>query len=171
MSRYFIDTEFAETGDISDTPTIDLISIAIVCDDGREYYAESLEYDVENCNKWVEDNVLPRLGKGDAKERSVIALDIINFVGSDPAPEFWGYYADYDWVALCWLYGCMVDLPTHFPMFCMDLQQWWVQLGSLNIKPPQPEDEHHALADARWNHQLWKVLEAQQQLVASWRQC
>ncbi len=118
----------------------------------------------------MEDNVLPRLGQVVAKERAVSALDIINFIGSDPAPEFWGYYADYDWVALCWLYGGMVDLPTHFPMFCMDLHQWWVQLGSRNIKPPQ-SFEHHALTDARWNHQLWKVLEAQRLLNASWRQC
>ncbi len=168
--RYFLDLEFGETGDKPGSPTIDLISIAIVCEDGREYYAESSEYDKRNFNNWVKDNVLPRLGSIKAKDRDVISLDIIRFIGSDAAPEFWGYYCAYDWVTLCWLYGCMVDLPTNFPMVCMDLQQWWIQLGRPDIKPPQPDNQHLALADARWNAQFWKVLEAQRLLVASWRQ-
>ena len=33
------------------------------------------------------------------------------------------YYADYDWVALCQLYGRMLDLPGRWPMFCRDLKQ------------------------------------------------
>ena len=38
-------------------------------------------------------------------------------------PVFYAYYADYDWVVFCWLFGRMIDLPKGFPMYCNDLQQ------------------------------------------------
>mgnify|MGYP007132577418 CR=1 FL=1 len=38
--RYFLDTEFQEDGE-----TIRLISLALVADDGREFYAQAAEYD------------------------------------------------------------------------------------------------------------------------------
>jgi len=38
-------------------------------------------------------------------------------------PEFYGYYADYDWVVLSQLYGKMINLPKYFPMYCRDLKQ------------------------------------------------
>ena len=56
MTRYFFDTEFIEDG-----RTIDLISIGIVSSDGREYYAQSCEFDVNAANQWVWDNVYPHL--------------------------------------------------------------------------------------------------------------
>lgn len=159
--KYFIDTEFAETGgDL--TPTIDLISIAIVCEDGREYYAESKEFNTDHCNDWVRAHVLPKLGPPLSREgRDTIAKDIISFIEADRTdelPEFWGYYCDYDWVVFCWLYGNMADLPECFPMLCMDLEQWYRQLGCPDVKPPQPRDEHNAMADARWNRELWHAL-------------
>lgn len=40
-----------------------------------------------------------------------------------PTPEFYAYYADYDWVVFCWLFGRMIDLPKGFPMYCKDLKQ------------------------------------------------
>lgn len=41
----------------------------------------------------------------------------------DVTPTFYAYYADYDWVAFCWLFGNMMDLPKGFPMYCNDLKQ------------------------------------------------
>lgn len=54
--RYWLDTEFIEDG-----VTIDLISIGIVCDDGREYYACNDECNLFKANQWVKDNVLIHL--------------------------------------------------------------------------------------------------------------
>jgi hypothetical protein len=45
--KYFLDTEFAETGG-TENPTIDLISLGIVAEDGREYYAESSQFNEHN---------------------------------------------------------------------------------------------------------------------------
>ena len=54
--RYFYDTEFIDNGRI-----IDLISIGVVAEDGREYYAVSIEFDPESAGRWVRTNVLPKL--------------------------------------------------------------------------------------------------------------
>jgi len=59
----------------------------------------------------------------------------------------------------CWLFGSMLDLPPHFPMLCMDLKQWMVQLGAPDtVKPDKSEAEHNALEDARWNLRLHRRL-------------
>ncbi len=54
--RFFYDTEFIEDG-----TTIDLVSIGIVGEDGREFYAVSTEFDPDRAGKWVRANVLPKL--------------------------------------------------------------------------------------------------------------
>lgn len=169
--RYFIDTEFHEQ-----PHTIELISIAVVAEDGREFYCESLDFaqHSEIANEWVKENVFPHLWHtkmGIAAEwhnhpnviggffrRSVIGEQLRKFIGND-TPEFWGYYADYDWVVTCWLFGAMVDLPSGWPMYCCDIKQVCDQRG--NPKLPETEgNEHHALIDARWNRSTLAWLEA-----------
>lgn len=153
--RYFLDTEFDENG-----KTIDLISLAIVREDGTSLYLVSGEFNERNCSAWVQENVLPHIAKQPRVSRSEIAYQVRQFVADDPAPEFWAYFADYDWVVLCQLFGRMLDLPKNFPMFCMDLKQWAVQLGVSAVKERVPRDSaaHDALADALWNRDVWRYL-------------
>lgn len=141
--RFWFDTEFIEDG-----RTIDLMSIGIVSEDGREYYAENAECDLSRADEWVKANVIPHL-TGKRKPRHLIRSDIRVFMGE--APEVWAYYADYDWVVLCQLFGRMVDLPKGWPMFCRDLKQ----LAGDTPLIPQTGIEHHALADARWTRDAW----------------
>lgn len=165
--RYWFDTEFIEDG-----KTIDLISIGIVAEDGRELYAESDEADLSKASPWVQENVVVHLwsrqedkrdanawirdgGAGGLLHRREIATLVMGFCGDKP--EFWAYYADYDWVALCQLFGTMMDLPEGWPMYCRDIKQWCDQLGNPKL-PDQQSQEHHALADARWNRQAWEFL-------------
>lgn len=139
--RIFFDTEFIEDG-----RTIDLLSIGMVREDGETYYAEPVETDRSRASEWVRENVLPYLN-GPMKTRERIADEVIAFAGD--APEFWAWYADYDWVALCQLFGTMMDLPIGWPMFCRDYRQ--VTSGeSLPKQDKQDGPEHHALSDARW---------------------
>lgn len=156
--RYFFDTEFIENG-----ISIRLLSIGVVAEDGREYYAEThLAERVKNefvqVDPWLMANVVPHLRCGDfVKTRTAIAQELIEFVG--PEPEFWAYFADYDWVALCQLYGRMIDLPPGWPMYCRDLRQALDEHGLINVKSePTSEDgaAHDALADARANLRVWR---------------
>jgi hypothetical protein len=61
---YFIDTEFIEHRSklsAHSAYTLDLISIGIVSSDGREYYAQSCEFDVHYASDWVARHVYPHL--------------------------------------------------------------------------------------------------------------
>lgn len=164
--KYFIDTEFSERGP---SHPIQLISIGIVREDGRQFYAESSDFDPDDCNVWVKKHVLTRL-KGKHLPLRVIAADIKFFIGDDK-PEFWGYYADYDWVVFCQTFGSMIDLPKGWPMYCRDIKQWCDALNN----PSLPKEgyvrgelitkgtEHNALDDARWNLLCWHFLAGIQQ--------
>lgn len=152
--KFWFDTEFIEDG-----KTIDLISIGVVAEDGREFYAENSECDLDRASQWVVANVLPHLDDGSLRKspRKAIARQLVEFMGEKP--EIWAYYADYDWVALCQLFGTMMDLPKGWPMYCRDLKQLADSLGN----PPLlklTSTEHHALADARWTRDAWLNLAA-----------
>lgn len=87
-------------------------------------------------------------------------------------PEFYAYFADYDWVVFCWIFGNMMDLPNGFPMYCNDLKQVfeqkqdWLRLPTaknhIDLKShshyPKQENEHSAIHDARWNKKLHEFL-------------
>lgn len=104
-------------------------------------------------------------------------------------PEFYAYYADYDWVVFCWLWGSMMDLPRGFPMYCRDLKQIFDERAAAfrtsdfftafdfknegkgeisdlekvehlkkNVRYPDQKNEHNALADAKWNKELFEFI-------------
>lgn len=165
--KHFYDTEFLENGS-----TIELISIGIVAEDGREYYAVSSDMPVERIrnDKWLLENVWPHLplrgyrpsnsyahsgsdGVLDSrsvllKPKWVIANEVREFLlAGDGEPELWADYAAYDHVVLCQLWGRMINLPGGLPMFTHDFQQL---VG--NEPWPEPERvgaDHNALDDAR----------------------
>lgn len=149
--RYWLDTEFIER-----PGTIDLISIGIVDEDGQEFYAESNEVDWSQASPWVLGNVKPHL-TGQTMTRAEIAKQVLLYAPTVSKPEFWGYYADYDWVVFCWLFGTMMELPKGYPMYCRDIKQWCDSLGNPRL-PGQQSTEHNALADAKWNRQAWQFL-------------
>ena len=148
--RYFYDCEFIEDG-----RTIDLISIGIVADDGREYYAINSDMPVDRIrkNNWLMENVWPHLTPDyclEWKPKTQIRDEVADFLRAPDGmdTELWADYAAYDHVALAQLFGRMIDLPLHVPMFTNDLRQEWRRLG----EPELPEQEiglHNALEDAR----------------------
>lgn len=159
--KFYIDTEFHEDG--PDNP-IRLISLAIVCQDGRELYLENLDYDKSAASDWLKQNVLPHLRPAEygvpfAEIGDRIKKFVHGCTGTMVRPEFWGYFADYDWVVMCQCFGRMIDLPGGWPMYCRDLKQLADHLGvEKSSFPKQASGEHFALADARWNLILHRFL-------------
>ena len=149
--KYWLDTEFIEH-----PCTIDLISIGLVAEDGREFYAESAEVDWTKASQWTLQTVRPQLG-GKGIARVDIGYAIRRFTDEDKQPVFWGYFPAYDWVVLSWLFGRMDELPFHFPQLCLDVKQWAIELGDPEL-PHQVGERHHALADARWTKVAWGFL-------------
>lgn len=159
---YFIDTEFIEPIEPGE---IDLISIALVAGDGREYYAISSEFDASKANDFVKENVLPKLDDPSTwKSRAAIKQELLDFVVGEPGQiEFWGEYSAHDWVVFCRIFGSMVDLPSGYPYYCNDLIQWMKQLGLGRISVPIDSTQaHSALVDARWNQKAYDFLEQKQ---------
>jgi hypothetical protein len=148
--KIWFDAEFIEDG-----KTIDLISIGMVREDGATYYAENDACDRSKASDWVRENVFPHLRHDARKPRYRIASEIYDFAGHKP--EFWAYYADYDWVALCQLYGTMMQLPKGWPMYCRDVKQLCDNMGNPKL-PEQSSTQHHALADAMWTKEAWEFL-------------
>lgn len=178
--KYFYDCEFLEDG-----RTIDLISIGIVAEDGREYYAVAENRDLWRRirkHTWLMDNVVPHLPRayGDARNHmpkswlfnyddpavkppAAIGNEVEAFIraagGSRDEHQLWAYYGAYDHVALCQLFGRMVDLPGCVPMRTRDIMDL---PGIETVKAAVPqENEHRAIDDAKWNrkvHQEWEAI-------------
>lgn len=161
--RIYYDTEFLEDG-----KTIELISIGMVAEDGREYYAVNRAMPWRRIlrHDWLVANVVPSLpvirhdgirpfrkpflnrAHPDVKSRELIAVQVRQFIQTTPDVELWAWFGAYDHVVLCQLWGAMVDLPDGVPMYTHDLKQEADRLGN----PPLPEQAdglHNALADAR----------------------
>ncbi|MGH3745252.1 MAG: polyadenylate-specific 3'-exoribonuclease AS [Mycobacteriales bacterium] len=158
--RFFYDTEFIEDG-----VTIDLVSIGVVSEDGsREFYAVSSEHDPRRAIPWVRTHVLDQLPSPASplwRTRAQIRDELLAFLtDADGEVELWAWYAAYDHVALCQLWGAMRALPRDLPRFTRDLRQRWEDVG-LPALPPEPADAHDALADARHNLARWRVIEQQ----------
>jgi hypothetical protein len=149
--KYWIDTEFIER-----PYSIDLISLGLVAEDGREFYAESSEVDWSKASLWTQQHVRPQL-EGAGVPREEIGYAVRRFTDGDERPVFWGYFPAYDWVAFCWLFGGMADLPFRYPQLCLDIKQWAIELGDPEL-PHQTGVRHHALADARWTRDAWVFL-------------
>ncbi|MFC0313819.1 polyadenylate-specific 3'-exoribonuclease AS [Gordonia phosphorivorans] len=156
--RYFYDCEFIEDG-----KTIELVSIGVAAEDGREFYAVSTEFDPGRAGPWVRANVLDKLpSPADKAWRSnrQIREDFLDFVTASPGDvELWAWIGAYDHVVLCQLWGSMPELPRALPRFTRELRQHWEAAGS----PPLPaagKDAHSALADARHNLLRWQAIEA-----------
>ncbi|WNH10062.1 hypothetical protein [Thalassobellus suaedae] len=242
MLLFFITSKYTKTKN-----TIDLISIGIVSEDSREYYAISKNFNLKEAwnrfqmkqvygdmrnrypegvkEYWIRENVLKpifdefiqkeyeciqkmnRMGvpnSGEVKDKftykrfkkllkkygksnKYIAEEIKEFVYCDGTrsmhrkpsehnlylkPKFYAYFADYDWVVFCWLFGKMIDLPKGFPKYCRDLKQMYddrevdgiydypFSLKTLKDHKdyPKQDNEHNALDDAKWNLKLYKFL-------------
>jgi hypothetical protein len=148
--KFYLDTEFIEAGPYR---PVQLISIGLVSEKGSTLYAESSEFNSADASEWVLDNVLPHLGNPESREKlASIGERIKWFVNGENEGkiEFWGYYADYDWVVFCQIFGTMMDLPKGFPMYCRDIKQLCDSLGNPKL-PEQSSTEHNALNDALWN--------------------
>lgn len=185
MTRFWYDTEFIEDG-----KTIDLISIGIVAEDGREYYAVNSEAPWRRVrkHKWLMENVIPGLPKiyGDArnhmpkswlfnevdpsvKTKDLIAAEVRDFlIGRNERVELWGYYSAYDHVVLAQLFGTMMDLPKGVPMWTNDLMQFAASIGlDDSTFPQQTGTAHNALDDARWTREAWQYVATKSAAVTS----
>ncbi|WP_280245560.1 3'-5' exoribonuclease domain-containing protein [Nocardia abscessus] len=181
-TTYCYDTEFLEDG-----RTIELISIGIVSDTGREYYAVNADMPIKRIRKhrWLMDNVVPSLPKpaGDwnnhmprhwlfdyynpaVKKRDRIATEVRDFLLAEDIPQLWADHGAYDHVVLAQLWGPMINLPEGIPMWTHDIQQELEPMPEGFEPPVQSLGLHHALWDARHDLTVLRALRDHQAATA-----
>jgi hypothetical protein len=136
--RIFVDTEFTDFIDC------DLISIALVADDGHEFYAERTDFDRGACSAFVEEAVLPQLGQFPDRKFSRASLQsallkwLEQYGGGIFCMDFHG-----DW-------DLLVDLLDGVPVGWEAALVWdQVDKGRLESYFQRFGGRHHALHDAR----------------------
>lgn len=133
--KLFFDTEF--TGLRKETT---LISIGIVAENGKKFYAEFTDYNESQCDKWIKDNVLKNLILSDngkfASElgedenttvilgsKSDIRNELSDWLLQFDDVQFVSDVCHYDFVLLIDIFGMAFDLPNNVSASCHDINQ------------------------------------------------
>lgn len=157
----FLDTEF--TG--FESP--ELISLALVGEDGREFYAERTDYDRNKCNDFVRETVLPLLGRvpGAACDGPQLTNRLRDWFERLPETATLIFDFEGDWLLLsdAWLGTAHKQAPANVgEKLHLDIHTIThpVFETALNRVFTQQWPPHHALADARAlmaGFRAWKV--------------
>lgn len=123
MKKLFFDTEF--TGLQQNTT---LISIGIVSDCGKTFYAEFTDFDKHQCGDWIITNVLSKLLFKNKPNTNLIISNkkseftvkgnsffvqkcLLKWLEQFDDVEFWSDCLSYDWVLFNELFGGALNLP------------------------------------------------------------
>lgn len=133
MTRIFFDTEF--TGLHQKTT---LVSIGLISEDGRTFYAELTDYDKDAIDEWLQENVIDNLllhekpdgfisyendstnvtAKGDT---AYIADCLADWLSTFERVEMWSDCLAYDWVLFNNLFGHAFNIPQNVYYIPFDL--------------------------------------------------
>lgn len=139
--RFFVDCEFTDFGHR------ELLSLAVVSEEGDEFYAELNDYNVRRCSSFVSETVLPQMGQypGRVMSRPEAAKGLLSWLSGFPLKPrpllCFDYVGDLE---------LMQDLVGSFP------PGWKVRFLGLKLDAARLEawyaehgGRHHALMDAR----------------------
>lgn len=140
MIKLFFDTEF--TGLKKDTT---LISIGIVAEDGRWFYAEFTDYDRKSCDDWIQENVIQNLISKGKITKNLVQTAVGNAIYSvqmcdttdnirkelttwlesfgEHELQFISDVSHYDFVLLLDIFGGAFSLPKNVSPACHDINQ------------------------------------------------
>lgn len=180
--KVFFDTEF--TGLHKDTT---LISIGCIDEDGKTFYAELTDYNLRQCNKWIQDNVIAHLvskGRTDSYrafgntegnfsvlgDKGFIAEKLAEWLSKYEDVQFVSDVCHYDMVLLIDLFGGAFDLPKGVSPVCHDINQDIARHCGMTdyeafdasregfIHPAIEGDKHNALYDAKVIRELYYMM-------------
>lgn len=141
-TNLYLDTEF--TGLRQDTT---LVSLGLVSEDGREFYAEFTDYDKSQLNDWLKHYVIDNLyldyifgtegsefykvvSSGDKKvfysciirgSKEVICKELNEWLKQFKNVKIWSDCLAYDWVLFNELFGGAFNLPKNIYYIPMDI--------------------------------------------------
>lgn len=164
------------------------ISIGLVSETGAEFYAEFTDYDENQIDEFINENVLSKLilhdydydkhynpdgdsvyVKGDTE---LIKSTLTKWLErwKEDGVEMWGDVYSYDWILFTGIFGNAFDVPAHVFYIPMDLATALKLTGEdpdvnredyaygEENKDANNEDKHNALFDARTQMEVYKKI-------------
>ena len=153
-----------------------LISLALVSDDGRAFYAEFSDYNRDQLDDWLRDNVLAHcrwLTRDNARpgcheeegltlcfgDSEQIRTALSQWLTQWERVEIWADCPSWDWVLFCELFGGAFNIPDNIYYLPFDLVTLFKARGLspdterqqfTGLQPSGAEGQrHNALFDAR----------------------
>lgn len=168
-TKVFFDTEF--TGLHQGTT---LISIGLVSECGKTFYAELTDYDKSQVDEWLSENVIKNLL---VKENSTVGLDypetrvvigalasiktyLSEWLSQFDKVEIWSDCLSYDWVLFNQIWGHAFSIPKNVYYIPFDICTLFKVKG---IDPDINREQFSELVDGSQKHNaLWdaKVIKA-----------
>ena len=181
--KIFFDTEF--TGLHKNTT---LVSIGLVSEDNRQFYAELIDYNEEQCDDWINENVISYLySKNRDKRQNVyvpnyhlagkyeIAKVLENWLSQFDDIELVSDVCHYDMVLFADLFGGAFYMPQNVCACCYDINQDIARVYNCSMREAFNMsredilknygknnkiigDKHNALYDAKVIRELYQAL-------------
>lgn len=162
MTKVFFDTEFS--GLHKNTT---LISIGLISECGKTFYAELTDYDKTQIDEWLQTNVLNNLilphdlgGNGVAVEGIVgdtefVRLNLEHWLEQFEQVEIWSDCLSYDWVLFNDIFGHAFNIPKNVFYIPFDICTLFKikgidpDISRKEFSGLENETQHNALADAK----------------------
>lgn len=169
VSKLFFDTEF--TGLHQYTT---LLSIGIVSECGKTFYAEFTDYDPLQIDEWLQENVISKLtlihdksnhfGKNRNNEcrkacgdKSFVRIELESWLSQFESVEMWSDCLSYDWVLFNQIFGHAFNIPKNVYYIPFDLSSLFKIYGydpdisreEFANMALESNNKHNALYDAQ----------------------
>ena len=170
-TKIFFDTEF--TGLHKNTT---LISIGLVSECGKTFYAELTDYDKSQIDDWLQKNVIDNLilseiqhgllspydkDKVEFRGKSLFLKELLkNWLSQFEEVEIWSDCLAYDWMLFNNIFGTAFDIPKNVYYIPFDICTLMKEKG---IDPDTSREEFSELKEGAKKHNaLWdaKVIKA-----------
>jgi len=128
MTKIFFDCEF--TGLHQNTT---LISIGLISETNKTFYAEFTDYDESQVNDWIKENVISKLGKVEETQRycydncrrignkDYVQDHLREWLSQFDQIEIWSDCLAYDWVLFNELWGGAFSIPKNIYYIPFDI--------------------------------------------------
>ena len=180
--KIFFDTEF--TGLHKDTT---LISIGLVDENGRSFYAEFTDYDESQCDDWIKENVIKHLEFDNDKDeitelkicdkwgicgdKEFVKKQLEDWLSEYDTVELVSDVCHYDMVLFIDIFGGAFDIPKNVNPACHDINQdiaEYFNISEIEAFDKSREDiiksynidgdKHNALYDAKVIKVIYEII-------------
>ena len=132
-----------------------LISLGVIDENGRSFYAVCTDYDTTQVDSWLQSNVLDKLYEYDAPvvvgTRAEVKAALLEFLQDYESMHFVGDCISFGWVVFCDLFGGSMELPENISYMPMDICTMFYMKGLDPLSPREAFCGHTACTHLKHN--------------------